>query len=378
MSLPIYFDYAATTPVDPVVIKTMVGCLGLEDDFGNPASTSHTYGVAAKERVDLARSQVANALNCDEREIIFTSGATEANNLAIQGFAQANVKQGKHIITCQTEHKSVLDPCRHLESEGFEVTYLKPQSNGVIDLKDLILAFREDTVLVSIMHVNNEIGVIQDVAAMAELVKSQGAIFHVDAAQSVGKLPVDLQKMKVDLLSLCAHKFYGPKGVGALFVRRNLKLKLQAQIHGGGHERGLRSGTLATHQIAGLGAAIELAQDNMAEETARIQSFKRRLWSGLSHLPNISINGDLEQSVCGILNVCFKGRDGESLIHQLARLAVSSGSACTSATVEPSHVLKAIGLSRQDADSSLRFSFGRFTTEAEIDQAIELVRRVVS
>lgn len=375
---PIYLDYAATTPVDPRVVDSMTECLGLHGTFGNPASNTHSYGFFAKEKVDESRQTIADALNCDPREVVFTSGATEANNLAIKGISEQHCKKGRHVITVATEHKAVLDPCEYLASHGFEVTVLPVQSNGLIDLDELKNALREDTVLVSVMWVNNETGVVQDIPAIAGLVKANGSFFHVDAAQAIGKLPIDLKTVPIDLLSICAHKIYGPKGIGALYVRRRPRVTLVPQIQGGGHEQGMRSGTLPTHQIVGLAESIRLAVQVMDEETTRISDFKNRLWQGISKLPKVKINGDLNHSVCGILNVCFEGCDGEALVTALDGIAISSGSACTSATVEPSHVLNAMGVSNVDADSSLRISIGRFTVDTDIDFAIELIKTQVT
>ena len=378
MKLPIYLDYSATTPVDPRVAEKMMQCLTLDGIFGNPASRSHRFGWQAEEVVDEARNNIADLIGADPREIVFTSGATESNNLAIKGIAHFYQKQGKHIITCKTEHKAVLDPCRYLEGEGFEVTYLDPQPNGLVTLQQLEAAMRDDTILVSLMHVNNEIGVIQDVAAIGELCRAHKIFFHVDAAQSVGKIAIDVEAMKIDLLSMSAHKIYGPKGIGALFVRRKPRVRLEAQMHGGGHERGMRSGTLATHQIVGMGEAFRIAKLEMADEEARIQTLRDRLWQGLKDIEEVYINGDLERRVPGNLNVSFAYVEGESLIMALKDLAVSSGSACTSASLEPSYVLRALGLSDELAHSSIRFSIGRFTTEEEIDYTVKLLNESIS
>ncbi|CFR18178.1 cysteine desulfurase [Yersinia kristensenii] len=374
---PIYLDYAATTPVDPRVAEKMMQYLTLDGIFGNPASRSHKFGWQAEEAVDIARNDIAALVGADPREIVFTSGATESDNLAIKGAANFYQKKGKHIITCKTEHKAVLDTCRQLEREGFEVTYLAPQSNGIIDLKQLEAAMREDTILVSIMHVNNEIGVVQDIAAIGEMCRSRGIIFHVDATQSVGKLPIDLSKLKVDLMSFSAHKVYGPMGIGALFVRRKPRIRIEAQQHGGGHERGMRSGTLPVHQIAGMGEAYRIAKEEMESEAARLRSLRLRLWNGLKDIEEVYLNGDLENGAPGILNISFNYVEGESLIMALKDLAVSSGSACTSASLEPSYVLRALGMNDELAHSSIRFSLGRFTTEEEIDYAIALVRKSI-
>ncbi|WP_049608464.1 IscS subfamily cysteine desulfurase [Yersinia pekkanenii] len=377
MKTPIYLDYAATTPVDPRVAEKMMQYLTLDGIFGNPASRSHKFGWQAEEAVDIARNDIAALVGADPREIVFTSGATESDNLAIKGAANFYQKKGKHIITCKTEHKAVLDTCRQLEREGFEVTYLAPQSNGIIDLKQLEAAMRADTILVSIMHVNNEIGVVQDIAEIGEMCRSRGIIFHVDATQSVGKLPIDLSKLKVDLMSFSAHKVYGPMGIGALFVRRKPRIRIEAQQHGGGHERGMRSGTLPVHQIAGMGEAYRIAKEEMESEAARLRSLRLRLWNGLKDIEEVYLNGDLENGAPGILNISFNYVEGESLIMALKDLAVSSGSACTSASLEPSYVLRALGMNDELAHSSIRFSLGRFTTEEEIDYAIALVRKSI-
>ncbi len=378
MKLPIYLDYSATCPVDPRVAEKMVQYMTMDGTFGNPASRSHRYGWQAEEAVDTAREQIADVLNADPREIIFTSGATESDNLAIKGIAHFYGKKGKHIITCKTEHKAVLDPCRQLEREGFEVTYLQPESNGLIDLKKLEAAMREDTILVSIMHVNNEIGVIQDIASIGELCRERKVVFHVDAAQSAGKLPIDVQEMKVDLISMSAHKIYGPKGIGALYVRRKPRIRLEAQMHGGGHERGFRSGTLPTHQIVGMGEAFRIAKLEMQKDYEHGKALRDRLLAGVQDLEAVTVNGDLEQRLPNNLNVSFAFVEGESLLMSLKDLAVSSGSACTSASLEPSYVLRALGLDDELAHSSVRFSFGRFTTEEEVDYAIEQIRVAVT
>jgi cysteine desulfurase len=377
MKLPIYFDYSATCPVDPRVAEKMVQCMTMDGNFGNPASRSHRFGWQAEEAVDTAREQIAELLNADPREIVFTSGATESDNLAIKGAAHFYGKKGKHVITCKTEHKAVLDPCRQLEREGYEVTYLEPEANGLIDMAKLRDAMREDTVLVSIMHVNNEIGVIQDVAAIGELCREKKVIFHVDAAQSAGKLPIDVQEMKIDLISLSAHKIYGPKGIGALYVRRKPRIRLEAQMHGGGHERGFRSGTLATHQIVGMGEAFRIAKDEMDKDYQHALALRDRMLKGLEGIEAMTINGDLEHRVPNNLNISFAFVEGESLLMALKDLAVSSGSACTSASLEPSYVLRALGLNDELAHSSIRFSFGRFTTEEEVDYAVSQIRGAV-
>jgi cysteine desulfurase len=373
MKLPIYLDYAATTPVDPRVAAKMLGCLTPDGVFGNPASHTHQFGWDAEDLVEKARKQVAGLINADCREIVWTSGATEADNLAIKGAAHFYARKGKHIITCKTEHKAVLDTCRHLAGEGFEVTYLIPEPNGLIDPVKLKAAIREDTILVSIMHVNNEIGVIQDIAAIGEITREKGIIFHSDAAQSAGKVPIDLQELKVDLMSFSSHKIYGPKGMGALYVRRQPRIRLEAQIHGGGHERGMRSGTLPTHQIVGMGEAFQLAKEDMAADQKGIQELKDLLWQGVEKIEAVHLNGDLEHSVPNILNVSFNYIEGESLMMALKNIAISSGSACTSASLEASYVLKALGLSDELAHSSIRFSIGRFTTKEQIEYTIKLV-----
>jgi cysteine desulfurase len=378
MKLPIYLDYSATTPVDPRVAEKMCHYLTLDEGrFGNPASRSHKFGWDAEKAVEEARQHVANLVNADPREIIWTSGATESDNLAIKGAAHFYSKKGKHIVTCKTEHKAVLDTCRQLEREGFEVTYLDPEPDGLVDLDKLTAALREDTILVSIMHVNNEIGVIQDIKAIGEVTRERKIIFHVDAAQSAGKVPIDLGEMKVDLMSFSAHKIYGPKGMGALYVRRKPRVRLEAQMHGGGHERGMRSGTLATHQIVGMGEAFRLAAEDMASENERIHMLRDRLWDGLKDMEEVYINGDLENRVAGNINISFNFVEGESLIMALKDLAVSSGSACTSASLEPSYVLRALGRNDELAHSSIRFTIGRFTTEEDIDFAVEQIRKSI-
>ena len=371
---PIYLDYSATTPTDPRVAEKMCACLTPEGVFGNPASRSHSFGWKSEELVEAARKQVADLVNADPREIIWTSGATESDNLAIKGAAHFYKKKGLHVVTVKTEHKAVLDSCRQLEREGYEVTYLDPQSDGLLDPDTLTGALREDTVLVSVMHVNNETGVIQDIAAIGEICREQKIIFHVDAAQSAGKVPIDLKTLKVDLMSFSAHKIYGPKGIGALYVRRKPRVRLEAQMHGGGHERGLRSGTLATHQIVGMGEAFRLAGEEMDSDNARVLALRNRLYNGFRDLEEVYVNGDLEHRVAGNLNISFNFVEGESLIMALKDLAVSSGSACTSASLEPSYVLRALGRNDELAHSSIRFTIGRFTTEEEIDYSIELVR----
>lgn len=377
MKFPIYFDYSATTPVDKRVADKMMQYMTNEGHFGNPASRSHKFGWQAEEAVDIARNQIAELINADPREIVFTSGATESNNLAIKGAANFYSKKGKHIITCKTEHKAVLDTCRELERQGFEVTYLDPEKNGLIDLNKLNDAMRDDTVLVSIMQLNNEIGVIQDIAEIGEMCRARKIVFHVDAAQSAGKIKIDMQALKVDLLSISAHKLYGPKGIGALYVRRKPRIRLESQMHGGGHERGMRSGTLPTHQIVGMGEACRLAKEEIEQDLAHVTAMRDRLWAGISDMEQVFINGDVDKRYPGNLNVSFNFVEGESLIMALKDLAVSSGSACTSASLEPSYVLRALGLNDEMAHSSIRFSFGRFTTTEEIDYAIELIKNSI-
>ncbi|MBR7888256.1 IscS subfamily cysteine desulfurase [Marinomonas sp. A79] len=377
MNTPVYLDNSATTPVDPKVAEKMMACLTQDGNFGNPASRSHLFGWRAEEAVEEARLQVANLIKADSREIVWTSGATEANNLALKGVAHAYRQKGRHIITSMIEHKAVLDPCKQLEKDGFEVTYLRPDVHGVISPSQVEEALRDDTILVSLMHGNNELGVLTDIAAIGEMTRARGVFFHVDAAQTTGKVAIDVNAMKVDLMSLTAHKTYGPKGVGALYVRRAPKVKLEAQIHGGGHERGMRSGTLATHQIVGMGEAFYLASKHMTEDSARISALRERLWSSLSELPGVHLNGDAQHRVAGVINVGFADVDGEVLLMSLSDVAVSSGSACTSASLEPSYVLRAIGLSNELAHSSLRLSVGRFTTEEEIDFAADTIKNAV-
>ena len=377
MSSPIYLDYSATTPVDKRVAEKMCHYLTMDGNFGNPASRSHKYGWDAETAVEQARADVAALINADPKEIVWTSGATESDNLAIKGAAHFYAKRGKHIITSKTEHKAVLDTCRQLEREGYEVTYLDPQEDGLIKLEDIEAAMRDDTIIVSIMHVNNEIGVIQDIAAIGELCRSKKIIFHVDAAQSAGKVEIDLQKLKVDLLSLSAHKVYGPKGIGALYVRRKPRIRIEAQMHGGGHERGMRSGTLATHQIVGMGEAFKIAKEEIASENKRILALRDRLLKGFENMEELYVNGNLEQRVPHNLNLSFNFVEGESLLMAIDTLAVSSGSACTSASLEPSYVLRAIGRNDELAHSSIRFSLGRFTTEEDVDYTIKLLTEKV-
>jgi cysteine desulfurase len=377
IKLPIYLDYSATTPIDKRVADKMAHFLTIEDDFGNPASRSHEFGWTAEKAVDEARQHVADLVNADPREIVWTSGATESDNLAIKGAAHFYRKKGNHIITVKTEHKAVLDTCRQLEREGFEVTYMDPEENGLLDLDKLKAAITDQTILISVMHVNNEIGVIQDIGAIGEIARENKIIFHVDAAQSTGKVDIDLQELKVDLMSFCAHKTYGPKGIGALYVRRKPRVRIEAQMHGGGHERGMRSGTLATHQIVGMGEAFRIAKEEMATENERIRMLRDRLYDGLKDMEEVYVNGDLEHRIAGNLNISFNFVEGESLIMALRDLAVSSGSACTSASLEPSYVLRALGRNDELAHSSIRFTIGRFTTLEEIEYTIELVRAAV-
>jgi cysteine desulfurase len=378
MQFPIYLDYSSTTPCDPRVAAKMAKCLTLEANFGNPASRSHMFGWKAEEAVETGRQQVADLINCDPREIVWTSGATEADNLAVKGVAHFYEKKGKHIITSKIEHKAILDSCQQLEREGFEVTYLAPTPEGTIAPDAVAAAIRPDTVLVTLMHVNNEIGVISDIAAIAEVTREKGVLFHVDAAQSTGKVEIDLQSMKVDLMSLTSHKTYGPKGIGALFVRRNPLVRIEPQMHGGGHERGMRSGTLPTHQIVGMGEAFQLAKEEMTQENARVLALRERLLTGLRELKEVYVNGHEDIRVAGNLNISFNFVEGESLMMALRDLAVSSGSACTSASLEPSYVLKALGLNDELAHSALRITLGRFTTEEEIDYSIEKICTAVT
>ena len=373
----VYLDYSASTPVDPRVAEKMCKYLTIDGVFGNPASRSHKFGWDADEAVEEARANVAALVNANPKEIIWTSGATESDNLAIKGAAHFNQRRGKHIITMKTEHKAVLDSCRQLEREGFEVTYLDPESDGLLDLAKFRDAIREDTILASIMHVNNEIGVVQDIAAIGEICRENKIIFHVDAAQSAGKIDIDLSELKVDLMSFSAHKIYGPKGIGALYVRRKPRVRIEAQMHGGGHERGMRSGTLATHQCVGMGEAFRIAKEEMAEENARLLKLRQRFIDGFSDMEEVYINGSLEHRVPGNLNISFNFVEGESLMMSMKNLAVSSGSACTSASLEPSYVLRALGRNDELAHSSLRLSMGRFTTEEEVDLAIKQIRQAV-
>jgi cysteine desulfurase len=372
---PIYLDYAATTPVDRRVVQQMLPYL--TEQFGNPASRSHAYGWAAEEAVEIAREHVAALIGADPREIVWTSGATESNNLAIKGAAQFHRARGRHLVTVKTEHKAVLDTMRELEREGFEVTYLDVQPDGLLDLQQFQAALRPDTIVASVMYVNNEIGVIQDIPAIGRLCRERGILCHVDAAQATGKLPIDLATLPVDLMSLSAHKTYGPKGIGALYVRRKPRVRIEALIHGGGHERGMRSGTLPTHQIVGMGEAYRLAREAMGSESERIRALRDRLLAGLQAIPEVRVNGSLEQRVPHNLNVSFQFVEGESLLMGMKGIAVSSGSACTSASLEPSYVLRALGLSDEIAHSSIRFSVGRFTTQEEIDRAVQQVAGTV-
>jgi len=376
MRLPIYLDYSATTPVDPRVAEKMIPYL--TQDFGNPASRSHAFGWTAEAAVEEARANIAALVNCDPKELVFTSGATEAINLAVKGAAHFYRDKGKHLVTVKTEHKATLDTMRELEREGFEVTYLDVQENGLLDLDAFKAALRPDTSVVSVMFVNNEIGVIQDIPQIGEICRARGIIFHVDSAQATGKVPIDLAALKVDLMSFSAHKTYGPKGIGALFVRRKPRVRIEAQMHGGGHERGMRSGTLATHQIVGMGEAFRLAKAEMATENERIRMLRDRLWTGIAQMEEVYINGDLERRVPHNLNVSFNFVEGESLIMAIKDVAVSSGSACTSASLEPSYVLRALGRSDELAHSSIRFTVGRFTTEVEIDFTVDLLQRKIA
>ena len=376
MKFPIYLDYSATTPVDPRVAQAMIPWL--TEHFGNPASRSHAYGWEAEEAVEKARAQVAALVNCDPREIVWTSGATESINLALKGAAHFYKDKGKHLVTVKTEHKATLDTMRELEREGFEVTYLDVGANGLVPVAAFEAALRPDTIVASVMMVNNEIGVVQDIPAMGEVCRKRGIVFHVDAAQATGKMPIDLGALKVDLMSFSAHKTYGPKGVGALFVRRKPRVRIEAQMHGGGHERGMRSGTLPTHQIVGMGEAFRIAKEEMAAEGERIRMLRDRLWKGLSSIEEVYVNGDLERRVPHNLNVSFNYVEGESLIMAIKDVAVSSGSACTSASLEPSYVLRALGRSDELAHSSIRFTVGRYTTVEEIDYAVDLIKRKIA
>ncbi|HBD7141886.1 TPA: IscS subfamily cysteine desulfurase [Legionella pneumophila] len=375
---PIYFDYMATTPVDPRVVEQMIKYLGPEGDFGNPASATHEYGRVASMAVEQARSQIAETINASPQEIVFTSGATEADNLAILGAARFYKNKGMHLVTMSTEHKAVLDSFHQLEKEGFQVTYLNPESDGLLDLGKLESALRSDTILVSVMHVNNEIGVIQDIASIGELLRNRGIIFHVDAAQSAGKLPIDLSQLSVDLMSFSAHKNYGPKGVGALYVRHKPRIRLQPLSYGGGHEGGLRSGTLPTHQIVGMGEAFAIVEADRIPEQTRILNLRKQLWDGIRHLPAIKLNGHEHRRIAGNLNVSFVGLNGDSLLFALSELAISTTSACSSASIQPSYVLRAIGLTDTEAQSTIRLSIGRFTSEVQIKKAIDIICTQVS
>ena len=376
MKLPIYLDYSATTPVDPRVAQKMIPFL--TEHFGNPASRSHAFGWEAEQAVEEARAHVAALIGADPKEIVFTSGATEGNNLAIKGAAQFTKTKGKHLITQKTEHKATLDTMRELERQGFECTYLDVEENGIVDLKKFEAALRPDTIVASIMMVNNEIGVIQPIAEIGELCRARGIVFHCDAVQAAGKLPIDLATLKVDLMTISAHKMYGPKGIGALYVRRKPRVRIEPQIHGGGHERGFRSGTLATHQIVGFGEAARIARLEMAADNERIRMLRDRLWKGISSMEEVVVNGDMERRIPGNLNVSFNYVEGESLIMAIKDIAVSSGSACTSASLEPSYVLRALGRSDELAHSSIRFTLGKYTTEEEIDYAVDLVKTKVA
>ncbi|MBT8118607.1 MAG: IscS subfamily cysteine desulfurase [Gammaproteobacteria bacterium] len=374
---PIYLDYSSTNPIDERVVSEMLKYMGPDSSFGNPASRSHSYGWTAEAAVETARKHVADLVGANPKEIIFTSGATESDNLAIKGVAHFNKKRGKHIVTCKTEHKAVLDSCRQLEREGYEVTYLDPMENGLLDLKVFEDALRDDTILASIMHVNNEIGVIQDIEAIGKICRERKIIFHVDAAQSPGKVEINLEELPVDLMSFSAHKIYGPKGIGALYVQRKPRVRLEAQMHGGGHERGMRSGTLATHQIVGMGEAFRIAKQEMASENERLLKLRNKLYDGVKDMEEVYINGDIDQRIAGNINISFNYVEGESLLMALNDLAISSGSACTSASLEPSYVLRALGRNDELAHSSIRFTMGRYTTEEEIDRTIEHVRKAV-
>jgi cysteine desulfurase len=377
MQKPIYLDYAATTPTDPRVVEKMVECLRLDGNWGNPASRSHVFGWRAEEAVEEARRHVADLIEADPREIVWTSGATESDNLAIKGVAHFYQRKGKHIITSKIEHKAVLDTCRQLEREGYEVTYLTPNAHGEITPEAVAEAMRDDTILVSLMHANNEIGVITDLAAIGAMTREKGVLFHVDAAQTAGKVEIDVNAMNIDLLSISGHKLYGPKGIGVLYVRRKPRVRIEAQMHGGGHERGMRSGTLATHQIVGIGEAARIAKAEMAQDQAHSAALRERLLSAISDIEEIHINGDSEKHLPGLVNVSFNYVEGESLIMSLKDLALSSGSACTSASLEPSYVLRALGLSDELAHSSLRMSVGRFSTAEEVDYAAEQIHTAV-
>ncbi len=378
MRKPVYLDYAATTPVDPRVVEKMVECLTIEGNFGNPASRSHIYGWRAEEAVENARRQVADLIGADPREIVWTSGATESDNLALKGTAHFHRERGRHIVTSQIEHKAVLDSCAQLEREGFEVTYLPPDGAGLIAPAAVAAALKADTILVSVMHANNEIGTVNDIAGIGRVTRGAGVLFHTDAAQSAGKIPIDLGQLEVDLMSLSGHKIYGPKGVGALYVRRLPRVQLEAQMHGGGHERGMRSGTLPTHQIVGMGEAARIAHESLETEAARLADLRRRFLEQLADLDGLQLHGDPQRHLPGVLNLGVAGVEGEALLLALKDLAISTGSACTSASVEPSYVLRALGLPDELAHSSLRFSFGRFTTDQDVDLAATQLREAVT
>lgn len=378
MQKPVYLDYLASTPVDPRVAAAMAECLTMDGNFGNPASRSHVYGWRAEQAVEQARRELADLVNADPRELVWTSGATEADNLALKGAAGFYSDRGRHIITSKIEHKAVLDTCAWLEQRGWEVSWLEPGGDGLVTAASVAAALRPDTLLVSVMHVNNELGTVNDIAAIGAVVREAGALFHVDAAQSVGKIPVDLAQLPVDLLSISAHKFYGPKGIGALYVRRQPRVQLEAQIHGGGHERGMRSGTLATHQIVGMGEAARLARDGMVAESGRLLALRQRLWQGMGGISGLRLNGHPEARLPGALNVSVEGVDGETLLLSLRELALSSGSACNSENIEPSHVLRAIGVPDALAHSTLRICCGRFTTEEDVDRAVAHLDAVIA
>lgn len=378
MPLPIYLDYAATTPVDPQVAQKMSKFLTMEGCFGNPASRSHWYGWQAEEAVEEAREQVSELINSDPREIVFTSGATESNNLAIKGIAQHNIEKGNHVITVRTEHKAVLDPCVWLSENGYDVTFLEVQQNGILDIEELVSKFQNNTTLVSVMLVNNETGVLQDINKIVEVCHERGVLVHVDAAQALGKIPIDVRNSDVDAMSFSAHKLYGPKGIGALYVKRKPRIRLEAQTHGGGHERGMRSGTMATHQIVGFGEACKISSKHLEKEMVDIRALKLAFWEQISRLPGVQLNGELENAVPGIINVSFSNVEGEALLMALKDLAVSSGSACTSDSLEPSYVLRALGVEPELAHSSIRFSFGRFTSLDDVNRASKIVCEVVT
>ena len=377
LNIPIYLDYSATTPVDPRVAKKMSECLTIDGTFGNPASRSHAFGWNSEKLVEEARENVASLINADKREIVWTSGATESDNLAIKGAARFNKERGNHLITLTTEHKAVLDTMRFLESEDFEVSYLDPKNDGLLDLEELIKAIKPSTTLVSVMHVHNEIGVIQDIENIGKICKEKNIILHVDAAQSAGKVEIDVNRLNVDLMSFSAHKIYGPKGIGALYVRRKPRVRIEAQMHGGGHERGFRSGTLATHQIVGMGEAFRIAKEEMVEDNKRIMSLRNKLWDGVKDMEEIYLNGDMNQRIAGNLNVSFNHVEGESLLMAMKDMAVSSGSACTSASLEPSYVLRALGRDDELAHSSIRMTIGKYTTDEEIDYVLKIIRKNV-